>query len=159
MDFNSVYTVIDYIGEHAKSTAERGSWWERAVMFYLRHDPEMRQIMGEVTLWEDAPTNDGHDTGIDIVCEYDAAASQASADGRKYWAVQCKNYDAAHKMDYKELSTFWQDVYLIDHQVVPLWRVVPFLEDADRLRQPVGAGEQTYLRPARAPAERRRRHQ
>ncbi len=107
MDFNSVYTVIDYIGEHAKSTAERGSWWERAVMFYLRHDPEMRQIMGEVTLWEDAPTNDGHDTGIDIVCEYDAAASQASADGRKYWAVQCKNYDAAHKMDYKELSTFW----------------------------------------------------
>ena len=56
MDFNSVYTVIDYISERAKSTVERGAWWEKAVMFYLRHDPEMRQIMGKVSLWEDAPT-------------------------------------------------------------------------------------------------------
>lgn len=105
MDLNSVYDVIEYIGEHAKSAVERGTWWERAVMFYLRHDPEMRQIMGNVRLWEDAPTNDGHDTGIDIVCEYDAA--KAAAGSPRYWAVQCKNYDPSHKMDYKELSTFW----------------------------------------------------
>ena len=105
MDFNSVYSVIEYIGEHAKNAVERGAWWERAVMFYLRHDPEMRQVMGDVRLWEDAPTNDGHDTGIDIVCEYDSATAEAGEP--RYWAVQCKNYDPSHKMDYKELSTFW----------------------------------------------------
>lgn len=107
LDFNSVYSVIDYISDNAKTAVERGAWWEKAVVFYLRHDPEMRQIMGEVSLWEDAPTNDGHDTGIDIVCEYDSASAQARPDERRYWAVQCKNYDTSHKMDYKELSTFW----------------------------------------------------
>lgn len=107
MDFNSVYTVIEYIGEHAKNAVERGAWWEKAVMFYLRHDPEMRQIMSDVRLWEDADTNDGHDTGIDIVSEYDSATDMASDGQRRYWAVQCKNYDPSHKMDYKELSTFW----------------------------------------------------
>lgn len=105
MDFNSVYTVIEYIGDHYKSTKEKGDMWERAVVFYLRHDPEMRQIMSDVRLWEDAETNDGHDTGIDIVCGHDEAS--AAAGKRRYWAVQCKNFDASHKMDYKELSTFW----------------------------------------------------
>lgn len=45
MSLESVYQVIEYIGEHAKSAVERGTWWERAVMFYLRNDPEMRQVI------------------------------------------------------------------------------------------------------------------
>lgn len=105
MEFDSVYTVIEYIGTHAKSAVERGTWWEKAVLFYLRHDPEMRQIMGDVRLWPDAPTNDGHDTGIDIVAT-DGIATSLTGEPR-YWAVQCKNFDPSHKMDYKELSTFW----------------------------------------------------
>jgi predicted helicase len=105
MDFDSVYQVIEYIGEHAKTAVERGTWWERAVLFYLRHDPEMRQIMQGVELWENAPTNDGHDTGIDIVAT-DGISSSLTGEPR-YWAVQCKNFDPSHKMDFKELSTFW----------------------------------------------------
>lgn len=104
LNLTTVYDVIDYINEHAKTAVERGSWWERAVVFYLRNDPEMRQIMGDVRLWADAPTNDGHDTGIDVVGEYSGVESD---DEMRYWAVQCKNYDPSHKMDYKELSTFW----------------------------------------------------
>lgn len=104
LNVTSVCDVIDYINDHAKSAVERGSRRERAVVFYLRHDPEMRQIMGDVRLWADAPTNDGHDTGIDVACEYNGSASD---DAMRYWAVQCKNYDPSHKMDYKELSTFW----------------------------------------------------
>ena len=36
----------------------------------------------------------------------DGIASSLTGSPR-YWAVQCKNFDASHKMDYKELSTFW----------------------------------------------------
>lgn len=105
MDFDSVYTVIEYIGDHYKSTKEKGDMWERAVVYYLRHDPKMRQVMSDVRLWEDAETNDGHDSGIDIVAADGIASSLTGS--RRYWAVQCKNFDASHKMDYKELSTFW----------------------------------------------------
>ena len=108
MDFNSVYSVIDYIGTHCKTTTEKGAMWEKAVVFYLRHDPEMRQLMSDVRLWEDSDTNDGHDTGIDVVSEYDSETT--SAGERRYWAVQCKNYDPSHKLDYKDLSTFWAKV-------------------------------------------------
>ena len=73
LSINSVYDVIDYIDMTAKTATERGEMWEKATTFYLRHDPEMRQVMGKVWRWPDAPTNDGHDTGIDLVCEYDSS--------------------------------------------------------------------------------------
>lgn len=104
LSITTVYDVIDYINQNAKTSVERGTWWEKAVVYYLRHDPEMRMVMGDVRLWADAPTNDGHDTGIDVVCEYDGSTPDGS---KRYWAVQCKNFDPTHKMDYKELSTFW----------------------------------------------------
>ena len=82
--------------------------WERAVVYYLRHDPEMRQVMSDVRLWADTETNDGHDTDIDIVAADGIANSLTGS--RRYWAVQCKNFDASRKMDYKEFSTFWAKV-------------------------------------------------
>ncbi len=104
MDFDSVYTVIEYIGDHYTSLFDKGTMWEKAVLFYLRNDPAMRKEAGEAWLWEKAPTNDGHDTGIDIVCEYDSATAEANGRPR-YWAVQCKDY--GKKVDLKDLATFW----------------------------------------------------
>ena len=103
MDINSIYDVIDYIDETAKSTVERGEMWEKVTTYYLRSDPQQRQVMGEVWRWADAPTNTGHDVGIDVVAEYAIDAS----DEPRYWAVQCKNYNPSHKFDFKDVSTFF----------------------------------------------------
>ncbi|MBR3317982.1 MAG: DEAD/DEAH box helicase [Atopobiaceae bacterium] len=104
MDFDSVYTVIEYIGDHHTSLFDKGTMWEKAVLFYLRNDPSMRRIASEAWLWDDSPTYDGHDTGIDVVCAHDAATAEANGQPR-YWAVQCKDY--GKKVDLSDLATFW----------------------------------------------------
>lgn len=103
MSVSSIYDVIDYIRTHAKSTVEQGELWERVTTYYLRFDPEQSQMMGRVWRWEDAPTNDGHDTGIDVVSEYSAARHEEP----RYWAIQCKNFDPRHTFDLKDVSTFF----------------------------------------------------
>ena len=103
MAIETIYAVIDYIDEAAKSTVERGEMWEKVTTYYLRSDPQQRQVMGEVWRWSDAPTNDGQDTGIDIVSEYTVDFSEEP----RYWAVQCKNYSQTHKYDLKDVSTFF----------------------------------------------------
>ena len=94
--------VLDYMGSHERTKHEKGDLWERVCAWYLRNDPEMRQVVGKVWRWDDAenPLRTGHDTGIDIVAE---RADEPGA----YWAVQCKNFDAAHKVSYGELGTFF----------------------------------------------------
>ena len=104
MDFDSIYTVIEYIGDHCTSLFDKGTMWEKAVLFYLRNDPSMRKIASEAWLWDNSPTYDGHDTGIDVVCAHDAATAEANGQPR-YWAVQCKDY--GKRVDLSDLATFW----------------------------------------------------
>ena len=77
--------------------------WEKVTTYYLRSDLQQRQVMGRVWRWSDAPTNDGHDTGIDVVSEYIVYFS----DEPRYWAVQCKNWGPKHKYDLNDVSTFF----------------------------------------------------
>ena len=105
MDFDSVYTVIEYIGNHYASLFDKGTMWEKAVLFYLRNDPAMRKIAGEAWLWDKAPTYDGPDTGIDVVCENGSATAEANGVPR-YWAVQCKDF-FERNVTLKDLGTFW----------------------------------------------------
>ena len=94
--------VLDYMGSHERTNSQKGDLWERVCAWYLRNDPEMRQCVGEVWRWDDPenPLRTGHDTGIDIVAE---RADEPGA----YWAVQCKNFDASHKVSYGDLGTFF----------------------------------------------------
>lgn len=94
--------VLDYMASHDRTNHEKGDLWERVVAWYLRSDPEMRQVVGEVWRWDDPgnPMRTGHDTGIDVVAE------RADEPGT-YWAIQCKNYRATHRMTYGELGTFF----------------------------------------------------
>lgn len=96
---STIYDVIKWINEHCRNTVEKGSWWERACLFYLRHDPEMKETLGESYLWKDAPTNNGRDIGIDIVAE-------DLRNPGKYVAIQCKNFDK-NKLVYEDLATFF----------------------------------------------------
>ncbi len=94
--------VLKYMGSHERSNHEKGDLWERVCAWYLRNDPQMRQVVGTVWRWDDPanPLRTGHDTGIDIVAE------RTDAPGT-YWAIQCKNFDAAHKVSLNDLGTFF----------------------------------------------------
>ena len=60
--------------------------------------------MGKVSLWADAPTNTGHDVGIDLVAEDELVADDGSG---RYWAIQCKAYVPTETLTYDDCSTFW----------------------------------------------------
>ncbi|RHB55749.1 helicase [Olsenella sp. AM39-30AC] len=94
--------VMGYLSSHDRTNAEKGDLWERVTAWYLRNDPAMRQVVGRVWRWNDSdnPLRAGHDTGIDIVAE------RADRPGT-YWAVQCKFYDPAHELSYRDLGTFF----------------------------------------------------
>lgn len=94
--------VLDYLSSHDRTNAEKGDLWERVTAWYLRNDPAMQQVVGGVWRWDDPenPLRTGHDTGIDIVAE------RTDRPGT-YWAIQCKYYDPAHKLSYKDLATFF----------------------------------------------------
>lgn len=104
MSVSSIYEIIDYIDATAKTTEERGSMWERVTAFFLRSDPEQDQVMGKVYPWADAPTNTGHDVGIDLVAEDELVADDGSG---RYWAIQCKAYAPTTTLTYDDCSTFW----------------------------------------------------
>ncbi|MEE1044347.1 MAG: type ISP restriction/modification enzyme [Olegusella sp.] len=99
---SSIYDVIEYIERTAKNTHDKGDMWERATLFWLRNDRQQRAQMGEVWLWDDAPTNDGHDTGIDLVAEDDTGTGLGP---QRYWAIQCKDYAADNQLTLQDLST------------------------------------------------------
>lgn len=94
--------VLAYMESHERTTHDKGDMWERVCAWYLRNDPEIQQVVGRVWRWDDAenPLRTGHDAGIDIVAERADAPDT-------YWAVQCKNFDAGHKVSYGDLSTFF----------------------------------------------------
>lgn len=94
--------VLDYMASHERTKHDKGDLWERVCAWYLRNDPQMQQVVGTVWRWDDAdnPLRTGHDTGIDIVAE------RTDAPGT-YWAIQCKNYDASHKVSLNDLGTFF----------------------------------------------------
>ena len=64
----------------------------------------MRQLMDDVHLWNTAITNNGKDTGIDIVARnlYNPQEKNTAEDS--FWAIQCKNWD--HELSYKNIATF-----------------------------------------------------
>lgn len=94
--------VLSYLASHERTMHDKGDLWERVTAWYLRNDPELRQVVGHVWRWDDMenPLRTGRDTGIDIVAE------RLDKPGA-YWAVQCKNYDERHKLTYRELGTFF----------------------------------------------------
>ncbi len=94
--------VLDYMGSHERTKHDKGDLWERVCAWYLRNDPQMQQVVGMVWRWDDPenPLRTGHDTGIDIVAE------RADAPGT-YWAIQCKNFEASHKVSLNDLGTFF----------------------------------------------------
>ena len=94
----TIYDVIDKIRKTAKSEYDKGKQFESAVRFFLKNDPVYSSKFSDVWSWEDAPTNDGADYGIDIV-------AKDAVDG-SYWAIQVKCYDST-TLNFESVSTFF----------------------------------------------------
>ncbi|KFI99791.1 DNA helicase restriction enzyme type III Res subunit [Bifidobacterium porcinum] len=79
----------------AADKRQRGTDFERLVKWFLQHDPSWQSKLQDVWMWDEAPTNDGQDTGIDLVA--------LDVDG-SYWAIQAKCYSKS--LSFEDVSTF-----------------------------------------------------
>ncbi|MBW3080150.1 type ISP restriction/modification enzyme [Bifidobacterium saguinibicoloris] len=101
----SIDEIFETIVAESVDRREQGTRFERAVEFFLEHDPSWVERVTRVWLWEDAPTNPGKmDTGIDLVAE--------DEDG-SYWAIQAKCYSKP-KLAQDDVSSFFMNALADD---------------------------------------------
>jgi len=85
----------------AVTEREKGTYFERLAVAYLRNDPVQTQQFSEVwhyADWAKAHGVDGRDTGIDLV------AKLRDEDG--FAAIQCKFYSPKHTIQKKDIDSF-----------------------------------------------------
>jgi predicted helicase len=85
----------------AVTEREKGTYFERLAVAYLRNDPVQAQEFSQVWSYADWAKErgvDGRDTGIDLV------AKLRSEDG--YAAIQCKFFSAKHAIQKKDIDSF-----------------------------------------------------
>lgn len=85
----------------AVTEREKGTYFERLAVAYLRNDPVQITQFSQVwhfTDWAKEHGFDGRDTGIDLV------AKLRDEDG--YAAIQCKFYSAKHVIQKKDIDSF-----------------------------------------------------
>ncbi len=95
----TVDEVFDQIVSDSADLRQQGTRWERAVQYFLQHDPSWSERFANVWMWDDAPEalNPGRqDTGIDLVAQ--------DMDG-EYWAIQAKCY--SKQLSNLDVSTFF----------------------------------------------------
>ena len=93
--------VLAQLREESKTQREKGDYFERLALHYLKHDPVMRQQYENPQLfsdWAKGQGKDGRDTGIDIVAKI--------SDEAGYCAVQCKFRKEDGKVSRNELAGF-----------------------------------------------------
>ncbi|KPA22698.1 type I restriction enzyme EcoKI subunit R [Shimia sp. SK013] len=93
--------ILDGFRNAAVTEREKGTYFERLALAYLRNDPIQTQQFSEVWTYGDWAKENGwtgKDTGIDLV------AKLADEDG--YAAVQCKFYAANKKIQIGDIQTF-----------------------------------------------------
>ncbi len=87
--------------EAAVTEREKGTYFERLAVAYLRNDPVQTQEFSQIWSyidWAKGRGIDGRDTGIDLV------AKLRDEDG--YAAIQCKFYSPRHAIQKKDIDSF-----------------------------------------------------
>lgn len=85
----------------ARTERDKGTYFERLAAAFLLNDPVQAELYEQVwpyADWAKAQGIDGRDTGIDLV------AKLRGEDG--FAAVQCKFYDAAHRIQKADIDSF-----------------------------------------------------
>jgi predicted helicase len=98
-DFNA---LLKSFRDAAKSEREKGSYFERIAVDFIKNDPGMAQLYEDAWLFSDwAKANgwDGRDTGIDAVAKL--------RDDEGYCAIQCKFYKEGYRIAKADIDSFF----------------------------------------------------
>lgn len=97
----SLHSLLRTYRESARTERDKGTYFERLAVAYLTNDPLQREQYSSVRSFKDwAVENgwDGRDTGIDLVATL--------IDGSGFAAIQCKFYDADHRIQKSDIDSF-----------------------------------------------------
>ena len=86
----------------ARSEREKGSYFERLAVDFIKNDPGMSQEYEDAWLfsgWADAQGVDGRDTGIDAVAKIRGEET--------FCAIQCKFYGEGHRIQKADIDSFF----------------------------------------------------
>ena len=95
-------TLLKSFRDAAKSEREKGSYFERIAVDFIKNDPGMAQEYEDAWLfseWAKANGWDGRDTGIDAVAKL--------RDDGGYCAIQCKFYREGHRIAKADIDSFF----------------------------------------------------
>ncbi|WP_224701588.1 DEAD/DEAH box helicase [Devosia aquimaris] len=94
--------ILDHYRQSAKTEREKGTYFERLCVAYLKNDPLQTAQYDEVwpfSDWAQARGIDRRDTGIDLVARM--------RDSGGYCAIQCKFYDEDKRISKSEIDSFF----------------------------------------------------
>lgn len=98
----SIRDLLSRYRDGAKSQREKGTYFERLCVEFLKHDPEMAQQYEDAWtfgMWAEASGWKQTDTGIDLVAKLHGDEG--------YCAIQCKFYAADHHIQKSEIDSFF----------------------------------------------------
>ena len=98
---NSLIHVLDQLRLRSRSEFEKGEYFERLVKVFFENDDIQSQHYDEVWHFRDWAKEQGlqaKDIGIDLVARL--------RDGSGFCAIQCKFYDADHRIQKPEIDSF-----------------------------------------------------
>jgi len=94
--------ILDSYRQSAKTQREKGTYFERLCIAFLKNDPLQITQYDEVwsfSDWAEAQGIDRRDTGIDLVARM--------RDGSGFCAIQCKFYDEDKRISKSEVASFF----------------------------------------------------
>ena len=93
--------ILKSYRDAAVTEREKGTYFERLSVAFLKNDPVQRQQYSDVWTfgeWAAANEEDGRDTGIDLVAKL--------RDEEGFAAIQCKFYSPQHRVQKKDIDSF-----------------------------------------------------
>ena len=93
--------ILKSYRDAAVTEREKGTYFERLSVAFLKNDPVQRQQYSDVWTfgeWAAANEEDGRDTGIDLVAKL--------RDEEGFVAIQCKFYSPQHRVQKKDIDSF-----------------------------------------------------
>lgn len=98
MSYNQLNDVLRQLRELSSDQRGKGRLFERLIASFLTRDPQYSELIEHVWLWNEWPSHQGADMGIDIV-----AREKVTGD---YWAIQCKFFDPDHTISKPDIDSF-----------------------------------------------------
>lgn len=99
---HSLHELLATYRENARTEREKGNYFERLAVAFIKNDPGMRQEYEDAWLYPEwAATHgvDGRDTGIDAVAKIRGEDS--------FCAIQCKFYRDGHRIQKADIDSFF----------------------------------------------------